>query len=217
MLKAVLFDMDGVLVDTEPEYVRTNMKLIRRFGLPVKRAEQRRYRGMSSVAMWRDLAQKKPDAGFDVEELVRLEHEHMKEYYYAGPLKPIRPAVRLLRHCAKSGLSIAIATSSPMDYAENVLRRLSIGPFVQAVSTAEMAGQSKPEPGIFLLAAKLLSVQPEECVVIEDAKMGVLAAKAAGMKCVGVSGSSGQDLSQADMVVRSLRGVGVEALRRLVE
>ncbi len=215
MLKAVLFDMDGVIVDTEPEYVRINMQLIRQFGLPVTIAEQKQYRGMSSAAMWRDLAGKKPEAAFDIDTLVRLEHEHMRAHYYAGAIKVIRPAVRLLKRCAKAGLKVAIATSSPMAYAESVVTRLGLGPYVQAVSTADLAGQSKPEPGIFLLAAKLLSVAPEECVVIEDAQMGVMAAKAAGMKAVGVSGSSGQDLSLADVVVRSLRGVKVEALRGL--
>lgn len=207
MLKAVLFDMDGVLVDTEPEYIRTEIKLARRFGIPLCQREQKRYRGVTPVDVWTELVEKYGSAA-DPAELTRLENAHMDEYYRNGVLRPIRPSVRLLKRCAQAGLKMAIATSSSADNAENVVRSLGLGPYVHAISVTEAAGRSKPAPDIFLLAAKLLSVSPAECIVIEDSSKGVDAAKAAGMKVVGLLvRGSGQDLSHADIVVRSLRRI----------
>ncbi|MEM5768570.1 MAG: HAD-IA family hydrolase, partial [Bacillota bacterium] len=140
------------------------------------------------------------------------------EHYRTGPLHPIRPSVRLLKRCAKAGLKIAIATSSKAECTENVVRRLSLGPYVQAVAVAEAVERCKPAPDIFLLAAKLLEVSPDECIVIEDADKGVDAAKAAGMKAIGLKRrGSMQSLSHADAVVRCLRLMSVERLRGLVE
>jgi len=205
MLKAVLFDMDGVLVDTEPEYIRLELKLAHEHGMPLSRREQARYRGVSAAEVWLDMVNRY-GASADPERIARDEHELMDAYYREGPLRSIRPSVRLLKRCAKAGLKVAIATSSRKDNAENVVRRLGLGPYVQAIAVADLVERGKPAPDIFLLAAKLLEVAPSECVVIEDSEKGVQAAKAAGMKAVAIGGSD-QDLSQADMVVRSLRGI----------
>ncbi len=216
MLKAVLFDMDGVLVDTEPEYVKTDRRLAKQFGIPLTRREQTRYRGVNAAEMWAELVQKY-SSNADPAELTRLEYEHMDAYYHEGTLRPIRASVGLLKRCAKAGLKVAVATSSSAANATDVVRRLDLGQYVQAISVKELAGRSKPAPDIFLLAAKLLGVDPAECVVIEDADKGIEAAKAAGMKAVGlIAPGSGQLLSGADMAVRSLRGVSVEMLRGLV-
>ena len=217
MLKAVLFDMDGVLVDTEPEYVKAELRFAKQFGIPLSKREQLRYRGVNPVEMWAELVSKYGCAA-DPAELTRLEFAHMDAYYHEGALRPIRASVGLLKRCAKSGLKVAVATSSSAANATDVVRRLDLGQYVQAICVKEAAGRSKPAPDIFLLAAKLLGAAPAECVVIEDADKGIEAAKAAGMKAVGLmTPSSGQALSGADMVVRSLRGVSVERLRGLVE
>ena len=217
MLKAVLFDMDGVLVDTEPEYAKTDRRLAKQFGIPMTWREPLRYRGVNAAEMWTELIQKY-GCDADPAEMTRLEHAHMEAYYHEGTLRPIRASVGLLKRCAKAGLKVAIATSSSGANAADVVRRLDLGEYVQAISVKEEAGRSKPAPDIFLLAAKLLSADPAECVVIEDADKGIEAAKAAGMKVVGlITPGSGQALAQADMVVRTLRGVSVEMLRGLVE
>jgi|AGTN01.2.fsa_nt_gi haloacid dehalogenase superfamily, subfamily IA, variant 3 with third motif having DD or ED/haloacid dehalogenase superfamily, subfamily IA, variant 1 with third motif having Dx(3-4)D or Dx(3-4)E len=217
MLKAVLFDMDGVLVNTEPEYVRTELRLARRNGIPLSGRRQKNYRGTNAADMWAELTE---EYGLkaDPEEITRSEYAHMAAYYREGALRPVRASVRLLKRCAQAGLKVAIATSSSAENAENVVRRLGLGPYVQAISVAEAAGRSKPAPDVFLLAARLLSVSSGECVVIEDAEKGVEAARAAGMKAVGLlARGGGQDLSQADIVVRSLRGLSVETLEKILE
>ena len=205
MLGAVLFDMDGVLVDTEPEYIRLELKLAHAHGIPLSRREQRRYCGVNPAEMWPEVV-RQTGASANPEMIARIEYERMDAYYREGPLKPIRPSVRLMKRCAQAGLKTAIATSSSADNAENVVRRLGLGPYVQAIAVADLVERGKPAPDIFLLAAKLLEVAPSECVVIEDSNKGVQAAKAAGMKAVAIGGSD-QDLSQADLVVRSLRGI----------
>lgn len=217
MLKAVLFDMDGVLINSEPEYMKTNLKLARQNGIPLSPAGQKTYRGVGAIEMWTELSQKH---GVAVDPLVlsREGTEHMNAYYQKGALRPIRASVRLLKSCAESGLKVAIATSSSLGNASDVVRRLGIGEYVHAISVREMVERGKPAPDIFLLAAKMLGASPAECVVIEDAEKGVEAAKAADIKTVGLMGrDSGQNLSKADIVVNSLRCVSVEMLKSMVE
>jgi beta-phosphoglucomutase-like phosphatase (HAD superfamily) len=217
MLKAVLFDMDGVLVDTEPEYIRIELRLARAYGIPLTRSEQRGFAGVNPAQMWPEVVMRH-GVNADPQQIAREECAMMDEYYRDGALRAKHASVRLLKRCAKASLMVAIATSSSADNAGNLVRRLGLGPYVQAVSVAEAAGRSKPAPDIFLLAAKLLGVSPEECVVIEDSDKGVHAAKAAGMKTVALLvRGSGQELSHADIAVRSLRGVSAERLRGLVE
>ncbi len=217
MLKAVLFDMDGVIVDTEPEYIRLELRLARENGMPLTRKEQARYRGVSAAEMWPDMTRRHGSPA-DPERIAQIEYERMGEYYHDGPLRPIHSTVRLLKRCAKAGLKIAIATSSTADNAADVVRRLGLGPYVQAIAVADLVERGKPAPDIFLLAAKLLGVGPGECVVIEDSDKGVQAAKAAGMKAIGLNRhGGGQSLSKADLVVRSLRGMKVERLKGLLE
>jgi len=217
MLQAVLFDMDGVIVDTEPEYIRLELRLAKENGILLTRKEQSRYRGVSAADVWLD-AVARSGVSKNPAYIAEAEHARMDEYYRTGPLRPIHSTVRLLKRCAQAGLKIAIATSSSADNAENVVRRLNLGPYVKAIAVADLVERGKPAPDIFLLAAKLLDVSPEACVVIEDSDNGVQAAKAAGMKAIGLNRpGGGQSLSKADLVVRSLRGIKPGILGAMVD
>ena len=215
MLKAVLFDMDGVLADSEEEYARIEMKMAKEMGFELTLQELSKYTGMGSIEMWQDLKSKygySDDPGV----LAAKESQRMAECCRAGIICSIQASVDFLKCCADDGLKIAVATSSIKELAESVVSRIGIDPYVQAISTSCMAGKSKPEPDIFLLAASMLSVAPEECIVIEDAKNGVQAAKAAGMKAIGLRYEERpQDLSLADMTVDSCNELSVDRLRGL--
>ncbi len=217
MSKAVLFDMDGVLVDTEPEYRKIEAVIFSRLGIAPTEEDLKSYVGKGQFDVWSEL-KKKYGFAEDLKELVGSEERIAREIYLNRSLKPIKPAVELLKNCARSGFKTAVATSSFKENAENAITRLRLKSYIDVIVSGEMVSKTKPSPDIFLLAAKLLDIDPKECVVIEDSKNGVLAAKAAGMKVIGYKApESPQDLSQADMVVRSFENICADTLKELLK
>lgn len=215
MLKAVLFDMDGVLVDSEEVYARIEVDIAKELGFELTPQEQSKYTGMGSVEMWLDL-KNKYGYSHDPSVLADKEVQKMADFCRAGAICSIQESVDFLKCCADDGVKIAVATSSIKELAEGVVSQIGIESYVDAISTSCMAGKSKPEPDIFLLAASMLGAAPEECVVIEDAMNGVKAAKAAGMKSIGLRYEERpQDLSLADMIVDSCSELSVETLHGL--
>lgn len=215
MLKAVLFDMDGVLIDSEPEYRRIEEVLFRSIGIILDVEDVKGNAGKGVLDMWSEAKEK---FGFDEDPLLlmKAEAQMIKEYYQSDRLKAIKPSLVLLKSCAKSGLKTAVATSSGEKNARIIIEKLGVGGCVDAVAAGDMVERTKPSPDIFLLAASLLKVSPKECVVIEDAVNGIIAAKAAGMKAVGFKApGSNQDLSSADIVVDSLGKINIDTLRAL--
>ena len=218
MLKAVLFDMDGVLVDSEPEYQRLDMQMARELGFELTPEEQSLYVGVGTLDMWQAMQKK---YGFAEDPLVVSQEEasRMARYYESGRLCPYEASVALLKNCASDGLKVAVATSSEQRNAEWVIRRLGLADIVNAVVSSCMTKRSKPAPDIFLLAMRLLGVEGGDCIVIEDADSGIKAAWAAGAaKVIGIRHPIGrQSLSGADLVVDSLEGFTVQALRDMME
>jgi HAD superfamily hydrolase (TIGR01509 family) len=210
--------MDGVLVDTEPEYQKLDIMLAAEMGIDLTPEEQSRYIGVSTVDAWRDM-QKRYGFPQDPLELSRREEELIAEHYKNGELHVYPAAVDLLKSCAGSGLKVAVATSSALENAECVIRRLGLSADVQAVASSCMTERSKPAPDIFLLAIKMLAVGGEESVVIEDADSGVKAARAAGVKrVIGIRHPDRwQTLDEADLIVDTLAGVSVQMLTEMMK
>jgi HAD superfamily hydrolase (TIGR01509 family) len=215
--RAVLFDMDGVLVDAEPEYRKIEGEIFIRLGIVPTDEDLKGNVGKGMLDVWTEFKKK---YGFeeDPEELVGFEARAAREIYLSERLRPVRPAVELLKSCARSGLKVAVATSSFGENAENAIDQLCLKIHVDAIVSGEMVSRTKPSPDIFLLAAELLGSAPQECVVIEDSENGVIAAKAAGMKVIGYKApGSLQDLSQANIVVESLKELSVKMLEELMK
>jgi HAD superfamily hydrolase (TIGR01509 family) len=210
--------MDGVLVDTEPEYQRIDIMLAAELGIVLTPKEQSRYMGVSTVESWRDM-QKRHGFAQDPLALAQREEALIAEHYRHGALHVYPEAVALLKDCAESGLMVAVATSSALEHAEYVVERLGLSDDVQAVASSCMTERSKPAPDIFLLAMRMLGVDGEECLVIEDADSGVKAARAAGAKrVIGIRHPDRwQTLDGADLIVDGLGGVTVQALRDLMD
>jgi HAD superfamily hydrolase (TIGR01509 family) len=207
--------MDGVLIDSEPEYRNIEDDMFRNIGITPTEQDIRESTGRSNTEVWRDFKEK---YGFseDVLDLVAQEALTVRSFFENGDLRPIAPSIELLKRCALAGLKTAVATSSLEKNARTAVSRLGLKRYVDAIATADSVKRSKPAPDIFLLAARLLGAAPGECVVIEDAKNGAAAAKAAGMSVVGFKApGSEQDLSLADIVVSSLDKINVDTLRKL--
>jgi HAD superfamily hydrolase (TIGR01509 family) len=205
MIKAVIFDMDGVIIDSEPKHIKFEQELFHSLGAAVNRKEHLRFIGTTSQYMW-DCIKRKYKLEQTVDELVRLDRDKYFEFLINDDsLAPISGVNELIAKLKKDNLKLAIASSSPIEVIKYVISKLGLAEYFDLVVTGDYVTRSKPYPDIFLYAAEKLSIEPINCLVIEDSENGVNAAKNADMKCLGFKNlnSGNQDLSRADMIIEN--------------
>jgi beta-phosphoglucomutase family hydrolase len=204
MIKAVIFDLDGVILDSEPLHFEADRLAMRDYGMEIPDEVLVSYVGVSGRDMWADLI-----ASFGIpdtlEGILARQKAHKLKLLAETKLTAIAGIPELLDTLLQAGAAIGLASSSPRYFIQSIIENLGIASYFQAVASGEEVARSKPSPDVFLLAAERLGVDPADCIVIEDSAHGVRAAKAAGMYCVGyVNPTSGeQDLSLADLTVSS--------------
>jgi beta-phosphoglucomutase family hydrolase len=209
MTKAVLWDLDGVLVDTAPFHFEAWQELFQSLGKGFADADFRRTFGLRNDAILGDILGELAPA--EVERLAQKKEELYREKI-EGRVTAIPGAMGLLRRLQQRGRKSAIVSSTTRENVRVVLGSLGIEGVFEAVVAEEDAPRGKPDPQGFLVAAEKLGVEAEECVVIEDAPGGVEAAKRAGMSCIGVTTSRPREaLAGADLVVDSLKEATVYA------
>lgn len=208
MLKAIIFDMDGVIVDSEPLHFAADLLTAADYGAGVTEDDLVAYVGTTGPEMWADLIVKYgiPDT---LEGVIARQTAHKLSLLKKKHMTAIPGVMELLAEAARRGLQIVLASSSPRYFIEAMVENLGIGAYFGAVVSGEEVAQSKPAPHIFHKAASLLGVESRACLVIEDSGHGVRAAKAAGMHCVGFANptSGMQDLSPADVTVGSIADI----------
>jgi HAD superfamily hydrolase (TIGR01509 family) len=207
-MKAVIFDMDGVIIDSEPLHVMADNEILKHSGITVPEGYFDRFAGWTLQSMWEEI---RKDYHIDksVEEIVELQLPFKLELLREGDYRPIPGIVDLMEKIGEMGLPIAIASSSPVQFIDAVLEKLGLKKYVQFWVSGEEVSRSKPEPDIFLKVAEMLKVNPADCLVIEDSASGIIAAKRAGMKCIGYRNhnSGNQDLSEADIIVENINEI----------
>lgn len=204
MLKAVIFDMDGVLVDTEELTFRAAQQMFKEHGVLVTREDFRPYIGTGENRYIGNVARKygfSSDVPEDKERMYTIYGELAK-----GQLKILPGVPGFIAGCRNRGLKLALATSA--DFVKMMINltetALDPGNF-DVLITGQDITYKKPDPEIYLKAALLLGVTPGECLVVEDAVNGIEAAKAAGMRCLAVTNSFGRrELKEADWICDSL-------------
>ncbi len=210
---AVLWDLDGVLVDTSRYHFEAWRRLMAEAGRGLSEEQFRASFGRRNSEI---LPRWLP--GASESEVERLSERKEAIFRELLPERvPLLPGVeRLVTELAAAGIPQAIASSTPRRNLEVILPRLRL-PLTEYVAAEDVA-EGKPDPEVFLKAAEKLAVPPERCVVVEDAVAGVEAARRAGMACLAVATTWPRErLSGADLVVDSLERVSVEQLRSLVE
>lgn len=212
-MKAFIFDMDGVLLDSEPLHFASDMKTMRHFGIEITREELEEFVGMVDREMLRTLKQRY-NAPHSVAEMMEYQRNAKVASLMASDIGPIDGIRELLAELEAHHIRLAVASSSPRRLIDASLAKLAITPYFEITLSGEEVAQGKPAPDIYLEVARQLDVTPGECVVLEDSGAGVKAAKSANMKCIGfLNPSSGnQDLSGADLVVRSIREISMKDL-----
>jgi beta-phosphoglucomutase len=215
-LRAVIFDMDGVLVLSGPAHWVAWRDIAAAHGRPISHAEFLGFNGMTNQDICERLwaARATPDFVAAI--------AAAKEGAYRDA---VRSAVPLAKHCAEllselreHGLQLAVGSSGPVENVDLILDRGGIRSFFGAVVHAGLVTKGKPAPDIFLQAAALLRVPPADCVVVEDAPNGIAAAIAAGMGVLALATNHTEDElrhSGAEFVLPDLASIDVAALQRV--
>ncbi|MGN6800798.1 MAG: HAD family hydrolase [Ginsengibacter sp.] len=217
MVNTVIFDMDGVIIDSEPIHIKIEAQLFEEIGIKVSRQEHFSFVGGSGRNMWQSLANKN-SISIDIHEVVSRKDElYLTFLRNSNRLQPIQGVKKLLNDLTSAGFKLALASSSNSDVIKVVLSLLHLDQFFLIKLSGEDFLQSKPDPEIFLKAAGLLGSSPQECIVIEDSTNGVLAAKRAKMKCIGYNNpnSGKQNLKNADLVINSFDSINIDLIRKL--
>lgn len=207
--QAVLWDLDGVLVDSTPYHFEAYRRLAADHGRELTLAEFRDLIGLRNEAILRRLfGELAPE-----EAARRAERkESLFRELISGRVEALPGAAELVARLREEGVPMAIVSSTPRANVELILRSLGLREAFGAVVGEEDAGRGKPDPEGFLVAARRLGTPPGGCVVLEDAPAGIQAAKAAGMRAIGVTTTRpAERLGEADLVVERLGDERVEA------
>ena len=213
----VIFDMDGVLVDSYAAHWESWRQLGREVGFEMTEQQFVVTFGRTSreviAESWPDLAR----SGEQIAALDRRKEDLFREIL-AADFPAMDGARELIDALAAAGFALALGSSGPPENVELVLEKLGRRSRFMAIVTGTDVTRGKPDPQVFLLAAERIALPTRRCLVIEDAPAGVAAAKAAGMKCLGLA-STGRDpaeLAAADRVVNSLRDVTADVISALL-
>jgi mannitol-1-/sugar-/sorbitol-6-/2-deoxyglucose-6-phosphatase len=217
-IRAVIFDMDGLLIDTEPIWRRAEIEVFGRLGLHLTEEqclETMGVRLLDVVALWYG---RRPWQGPSPAEVAReIEDAVIRHVRVEGEPKPGVCDALAAVHDAQ--LPIAIASSSSEALIDAVVEKLDIAPYIQVRCSGDAEPQGKPHPGVYLTAARSLGVAPDVCLALEDSPNGVLSAKGAGMICIAVPDpnfASDPRMQQADLVLPSLEQLTPSLIDELV-
>ena len=205
--KAFIFDMDGVIIDSEPIHARAKMATLREYGINLSAEEigLDKYVGRSAKSFWEDMKIRFPETFTEAWQVMagKKYEKYMDILNNDASIQAIQGIPELLQCLKSKGYKIGLGSSSVRPMVKNVLTRFGIIEYFDALATGDEVEHAKPDPAIYLLAAQRLGVKPENCTVVEDAASGVKAAKAAGMQCIAVKNphSGQQDLSLADKII----------------
>jgi len=213
----IIFDLDGVLVDSSSFHLEAWKRLAAEEGFPVRVTESwfKSTFGQRNDTILATLAGRP----LPPEEITRLSARKEKLFrkLAAVGLQPLPGAVELVQALHRAGVLLAVGTSAPRENLNLVLERTGLVPYFTCVVTAEDVARGKPDPEVFLKAAFWLGLPPSSCMVLEDAEAGVEAARRAGMRCGGVATTHPPERllrAGAELVVRSLAELNPQELLR---
>ncbi len=213
--KAVIFDMDGVLIDSEPLHLEAANVVLGREGAHLSAADNEEYLGSNEQVYWTALVERF-SLKLSAEHYIRERHGVLVDIL--KDRLPVAPGVAaFLAELRRRGLPVALASSSERDLIDHVVQEGGLSSYFVAIASGDEVRQSKPDPEIFLLAASRMGVSPEDCLVFEDSKNGVTAAHRAGMCCVRVVTETTRALSMPHVaaVIESFVGLDVDDVLNL--
>jgi len=210
MIRAVIFDMDGVVSDTQGLHTAVEESLLRKHGIRMSAQEiTEKYASVPDKEFFGKLF-KEHKVSVNPDSVIKEKYRIMSAS--KSRIVPIAGVKELIQELKKQKFMLAIASASPLEFIEFVISELGLKGIFDSITSSNEVSRGKPEPDVFLLAAKKLGCKPEECVVIEDTSRGMTAAKRAGMKCIGFAWDHEKEYP-ADILVKDLREITVEMIR----
>lgn len=212
IIKGCIFDLDGVIVDTAKYHYLAWKRLAGELGFEFSEKDNERLKGVSRMASLEILLEV---GGLSFNEETKLALATKKNQWYVDNIivmkeDEVLPGAKEFIESAKAaGLKVALGSASKN--AMTILSGLKLSDYFDAIIDGNKVSKAKPDPEVFLLAAQELGLDPENCVVFEDAKAGVEAAKRAGMRCVGVGTSP--ELSGADIRIHGFENMDLDILK----
>jgi beta-phosphoglucomutase family hydrolase len=219
MKQCVIFDMDGVIINSEPIHKVCERKMFDLLGITISEEKHNELVGATDLTMWNRI-EKSHELPITIPQIVQLKKSIYMEYLKSEVnLKPIPYVSELIADLYKNEFVLALASSSPREQIEYILSILNLKSYFHTIVSGEEVTSGKPHPEIFLKAAQQVNVDPKNCVVIEDSYNGVIAAKRAEMKCIAYSNpdSGTQNLNEAALIIHSFKELSSMHIMGLLE
>lgn len=214
VLKGVIFDLDGVIVNTVPLHFKAWKKMFSAYGKKFSFQDYKQKvdgipRTNGARAILSELSQK------ELDEAASKKQGYYLEFLEQEGVKVYADAINLIKSLKENNIKVAVISSSKNCLL--ILKKANIDNLFNVIITGNDINRGKPHPDIFLLAARRLGLEPKECLIFEDAVLGIEAAKRAKMKAVGVDHyHKPERLKDADLVIDNLKGIDILKLKELV-
>ena len=215
MIQTVIFDMDGVIVDTEPVHHYAYSQQFKQLNIEVTPEMYASFTGNSTRNTFQKL-KKIFDLKHDVEDLIQIKRQLFNDAFDSKEdLFLIEGVEKLIKELHQNGMELIVASSASKVTIDRVFTRFGLHPYFNHIVSGEDFPNSKPDPAIFEYAASLSLGSKENCIVIEDSTNGIIAANAAGIYCIGYDSfySKLQDYSKADIVISHFNELSYEIIR----
>lgn len=216
MIKTVIFDMDGVLVDSEYTFLETKTDMLKTAGFPKDVSYQYQFMGTTFEVMWTIM---KEEIGLpeSISFYINDMNERREVMIARDGIRAIKGAQDLVKRLFEAGFKLAVASSSPKYEIVRAMTELGLVDYFEVLVSGEEVAHSKPAPDVFLAAAERLGVSAQDAIIIEDTKNGSLAARRAGAYVIGFENPNypAQDLSNADIIVTDYQELTIEKLQNL--
>lgn len=215
MMPTVIFDMDGVIVDSEYTFLESKTAMLHSEGHLVDESYHYQFMGTTAEFMWEKMKEEL-QLQKSVSEYIEEMNLRRKALITRDGVKAIPHVQTLIRQLAEANFQLGVAPSSPKKEIEENLDQLQLRNYFTEIVSSEEVARSKPFPDVFLKVASLLGTNPQQCIVIEDTINGCKAAKDAGMYCIGFANPAfpAQDLP-ADQTIIDFRDLNVQGLKTI--
>lgn len=214
MIDTIIFDMDGVLVDSEYTFLRSKTDMLHAEGHFKEESYQYQFMGTTADFMWQTMKEEL-QLPRSVDEYIAEMNQRREAIIAKDGVRAIKHVQEFVKALAEAGFKLGVASSSRKTEIESHLIALGLRPYFSQLVSGEEVTHSKPAPDVFLKTAALLEANPKNCVVFEDTHNGSKAAKAAGMYCIGFANPDYpvQELI-ADEIIQDFREINVAELRQ---
>ncbi|OGY87625.1 MAG: hypothetical protein A2233_01600 [Candidatus Kerfeldbacteria bacterium RIFOXYA2_FULL_38_24] len=215
MIQAFIFDMDGVIIDSEPLQLQSFNHVLKKYNIIVSMPEfKEKYMGYKDIQICEKIIDDY-NLSLTKDEFVSNKRAAYLKILKQGTIEPISGAVEAIKEIS-SLMPIAIASSSNKLEIETIIGRFGVRDLFLVLVSASEVKNGKPAPDVYLRVAKLMNIDPNKCGVIEDTQLGVHAAKNAGMYCIGITTTHTKDeLQDADRVIDSFEHL-MSAIQRVI-